>query len=402
MNTLCLFIFILYSITLIFGDKWIFISPTGPQLSPRYLHTAVISSENNVFIFGGRDSNFNVFNDVGIFDPQINIWIPLNITGEVPSQRFGSSSVLSSNNRVLVFFGTNGTDCFNDVYQFDLQLNAWISIEVGGITPTPRFSSSNVVYNNLVIFFGGSSNSELLNSTLKFNLSSNSWETINLTGSTIPPSRRDSVSVPYLNNMIVFGGEGVTSLLNDLYSFNIDTEIWTQLFPTGTPPTPRTGMTAIISSSTLIIFGGTNFSLYFNDVCKYDIITNTWENVSSIPNAPPKMAYRSATFVILSSSLNSVILFGGFNGSVAVNRIDNYEISSFISQQTAQTPSLLVLILSVVLIGLFIFGILGILISLFCCRKVTAKKKGKSERKRKKLKEESEQSEKGQVELNTF
>ncbi len=71
--------------------------------------------------------------------------------------------------------------------------------------------------------------------------------------------------------MIVFGGQ-VPGLVNDVWVLSdangIGTQTWTQILPSGTPPSARTSNTVVFDpgSNRMTIFGGSDSGGFLNDV----------------------------------------------------------------------------------------------------------------------------------------
>jgi N-acetylneuraminic acid mutarotase len=158
-----------------------------------------------------------------------------------------------------------------------------------------------------------------------------------------PPSARwghTAIYVSTLNSMLIFGGYNGNDL-NDLWSYNISSNNWTQLTPSNSPPSPRDGHTAIYVSTlnSMFIFGGypTN-AILLNDLWSYDISSNSWNQLTP-SNSPSPRAYHSTIYV---STLNSMFIFGGDNDGVPVNdQFWSYDISSnsWIQLNASNPPS---------------------------------------------------------------
>ena len=106
-----------------------------------------------------------------------------------------------------------------------------------------------------------------------------------------PPARHFPSNVYSGNgNVIVFGGNSLSQgnnsgALNDLWTFNIDTQLWDTLPQNISKPLPRFGHTAIYipSQDRMIIFGGQGTTSLYNDTWEYSgISTLGISNVSSL------------------------------------------------------------------------------------------------------------------------
>jgi N-acetylneuraminic acid mutarotase len=88
---------------------------------------------------------------------------------------------------------------------------------------------------------------------------------------------------------------------------------WTRLSPAGTSPPPRAGdlMVCDTSSERLIVFGGGGPSTGLNDMWAYDPAANTWTELQPSGTVPPGRCDYAAAYDPVSQRL---ILFGGFDG----------------------------------------------------------------------------------------
>ena len=86
----------------------------------------------------------------------------------------------------------------------------------------------------------------------------------------------------YDDYMYIFGGEGKSSMLNDIYRLNLKGDIhqWEEIITGGLTPPPRASHTATIMGDSMYIFGGSDtHNDYFLDInlfqniqyhCNYD------------------------------------------------------------------------------------------------------------------------------------
>ena len=87
--------------------------------------------------------------------------------------------------------------------------------------------------------------------------------------------------IEYKASFYIFGGSGKDTILNDFFSFDLKTKSFTEIKPSDTFPTPRSGTKLSINSSNIYFFGGyTNKDGdYFSDIYKYDILTNSSKKI---------------------------------------------------------------------------------------------------------------------------
>ena len=120
------------------------------------------------------------------------------------------------------------------------------------------------------------------------------------------------------NSIIVFGGwDDGRSLFNDTFHLNTNTMEWTRPSITGTPPTGR-----FLSSYTQrryeegYLFGGydNNYN-YFNDLHAFNLTTNTWRKIA--PSGPLPPVRQSATMDVVRQ--HQLVVCGGSDGRGALS-----------------------------------------------------------------------------------
>ncbi len=219
-----------------------------------------------------------------------------------PDVRSESRMITDTLNHRIVLFGGNNRGlwgkCFNDVWSFDLNTGAWKFIDIVEPLPAPRHDASAVydALENRMILFGGWNGLtwsfyndvwalDLLGSDEQM-WGSEEWTQLMPSGT--PPSIRaatNAVIDPVNNRMVLFGGADGTYGFNDTWSLALDTYTWTQLHPLGTAPPARFGHATVYDpvEHRMIIFGGSNYGQPFlNDVWALDLTygSEAWQRLS--------------------------------------------------------------------------------------------------------------------------
>ena len=120
------------------------------------------------------------------------------------------------------------------------------------------------------------------NQLLSFDTSSQEWTNPKSSGS-IPSSRCSYASTIVSHNVWLYGGEGVTAIIDELYELNMSSLIWTQI-QTGHPkPQWHAGTTLNgTSGSKLVLHGGYDAKCRaVNDTWILDIPSRTWRQYKS-------------------------------------------------------------------------------------------------------------------------
>jgi len=143
----------------------------------------------------------------------------------------------------------------------------------------------------------------------------NQWHEVTTHGERPTPRRRHQAVLYENTTMYLFGGRHDMTTLNDTYSLNLKTRIWTRLAvhvlgPTLPSPSPRTGHSAVCVNGFMYTFGGfemrhdevtggTVFAVH-NDVHSFDLCNHQWRRITP---ATPHPSAKSTTVRGLRSRL---------------------------------------------------------------------------------------------------
>jgi hypothetical protein len=97
--------------------------------------------------------------------------------------------------------------------------------------------------------------------------------------------------------VLVFGGTTEEFVgYDDLSTYNIETDVWaTNVAASGTTPAGRYGHTAVATTlNTMIVFGGRNGSILYNDVQILDMVEMEWLSNTTTGTPPSPRAYHTA------------------------------------------------------------------------------------------------------------
>ncbi|HVP35810.1 MAG TPA: kelch repeat-containing protein [Terriglobales bacterium] len=231
--------------------------------------------------------------------------------------------------------------------------------------PSAR-KGNTVIYDsehNQAVFFGGQGTDSYPNDLWKLNLSDLSWSLVPTSGD-IPLSRQGHTAIydPVNKRMLIFAGTNPNYVFNDLYSLDLNTNIWTQLSPGGILPSPRWNHTAIYNpaDSSMVIFGGRQLyqgleanggsdttSLnnagisntlmkgqvqlpWFNDLWKLDLKTLTWSQLTPLSELPAAREFHSATYVPVG---NSMVVYAGYADGLDYGDLWKYDFATNIWSQ---------------------------------------------------------------------
>ncbi|KAI1766289.1 hypothetical protein GGR53DRAFT_486909 [Hypoxylon sp. FL1150] len=208
--------------------QWSRALPAGPRPSGRYGHSLNIVG-SKIYIFGGQVEGY-FMNDLAAFDlnqlqmPN-NRWEILTensetggaLQGKVPPART-NHSMITYNDKMYLFGGTNGFQWFNDVWCYDPAVTKWTQLDCIGYIPVPREGHAASLVDDVMYVFGGRTEEGVdLGDLAAFRISSRRWYTFQNMGPS--PSPRSGHSMTTVGkSIVVVGGEpsSTTNQVNDL------------------------------------------------------------------------------------------------------------------------------------------------------------------------------------------
>ncbi|PFH56792.1 hypothetical protein XA68_15975 [Ophiocordyceps unilateralis] len=203
--------------------NWSLALPAGPRPAGRYGHSLNILG-SKIYIFGGQVEG-SFMNDLSAFDlnqlqKPSNRWeilVPGEASTKVPAPRTNHSMV-TYNDRMYLFGGTNGFQWFNDVWCYDPSGNSWTQLDCIGYIPAPREGHAAALVDDVMYVFGGrTEEGSDLGDLAAFRISSRRWYTFQNMGPS--PSPRSGHSMTTVGkSIVVLGGEpsAAASTINDL------------------------------------------------------------------------------------------------------------------------------------------------------------------------------------------
>ena len=133
-------------------------------------------------------------------------------------------------------------------------------------------------------------------------------------GVSLPQYRESHAAVWDIGNgrMLVFGGRDSPDYFNDLWAYYPSTDTWAELAPTGGPPAERATAIAIYVPATekMYVFGGLSAgaSSYYYDTWVLDCQTDTWSELSTTGTPPGSPSTHRAAFYRPTS--NEMVIVG--------------------------------------------------------------------------------------------
>lgn len=241
----------------------------------------------------------------------------------------------------------------SEVWAYNQTTNSW-RYATKGPFGMPQNEGALAVYdsaNDRIIYFGGLTGAnQRTNDVWQLKADSHGmYHATRLFPSGTPPSQRWMVAGCYdvtRQRLVLTSGQSASSIFNDTWalSLNLGSEAWTQLSPTGTPPTAawQSCFAYDAANKRLYMHGGAtdaSSTTFTSQLLYLDVSTTdcAWVNT----NVTGGLAVRGATMAFDAAN-QRLVVFGGFDGTVVNNTVRYTSTSTFGSwttQATANTPA---------------------------------------------------------------
>ncbi|MBM3784081.1 MAG: hypothetical protein FJW30_06950 [Acidobacteria bacterium] len=267
---------------------------------------------NQLFLFGGQD-NSNNRNDLWVYSVSRNEWRELTPPAPLPAPRFGHTLNYDPVRRRLILFGGEGAGFFSDIWAYDIAANQWRQLADHSAGPSRRYGHSGIydAVRNRVVISHGFTDRGRFDDTWAFDLATNRWSDLSPTGTR--PVRRCLHHAEYDRageQMLLFGGcaSGFGPCpLGDLWSLDLRTNRWTELRSTPSPSgRQHYGIAFDERRRKLILFGGSGARL-FNDTWEFDPATSRWTEQTIADPPAARLRVQGA----YAPQLETVFFFGG-------------------------------------------------------------------------------------------
>ncbi|EFC46368.1 predicted protein [Naegleria gruberi] len=180
---------------------------------------------------------------------------------------------------------------------------------------------------NSIVTFGGSNTTSYLNSIFVMNVNNQKdSKVINVSKTMAWPKVRHghTANIYKKDQMIVFGGKkdfgtAANSYLNDLWSFNVTTNEWEEIKSLNSAPRERCWHSSVIYKDRFLLVSGGFFTVdrsefYLNDLWSFDMETKLWTCL--IENNDSKsciVKQRNRSGMVLSQTQDAlIIMFGNY------------------------------------------------------------------------------------------
>ncbi|OMJ74749.1 hypothetical protein SteCoe_26261 [Stentor coeruleus] len=269
----------------------------------KFRNDGILEINRGKIVFGNFDdngtSNYNIYScDLELILCEIKTFQSFNkssIGSIVESTLIDDSLLILTSSKILLNFCL-----FSDTFILTPQTNFQLSTNCGHSS-----------YKNSIFIFGGISNKILDNSLTSIFISSNNSIISKILSKyqITPPLRLKSALVQIRDKLYLYGGQGLTSYLNDMLVYSPSLSKWSQVFYKGNSPSPRHSFAYSSIGDILIIWGGESESGYNNDLYIYNAVTNIWTEMLSLSIKKPNKRYGACMII----DLPYIYIGGGAN-----------------------------------------------------------------------------------------
>ncbi|MFX0075813.1 MAG: Kelch repeat-containing protein [Candidatus Hermodarchaeota archaeon] len=266
-------------------------------------------------------------------------------TTSLPTRGNPGMAYDSESDKVVIFGGWNATTTpYSSTWIFDYNSDKYTEKKP---SPAPiRRAEAGVVYDSqrdMIVIFGGResfTDTGDFNDSWTYDCNTDTWTEL---FPVIAPSPRRAVGMAYdseSDRIILFGGQSGVSVevfFNETWVGIPGSNTWQKMSPVLAPPARFSHSMAYDNESDrVILFGGYSGSSFFSDTWAYDYNTNSWEELinTTHPSA------RGAPAMVYDSESDRIVLFGGAGTSPTFDDtwVYDYNSNSWTQQNPPESP----------------------------------------------------------------
>lgn len=193
----------------------------------------------------------------------------------------------------------------------------WTQLQAGGDVPAPRGNPA-AVYDPIahrLVAFGGRVPGGELNDVWALDLGEMRWHNITPASGPAPTPRwsHNAVYDPAEHRMLVWSGRRGGMFYNDVWAFDLNTHVWTELAASTPAPNLRYGTAAVFDplAGELVNFAGFTDAGRFEDTWRFDPRSAAWRELG-VANNPGPRCLHSASY---DSRGHRMLVYGGQRGA---------------------------------------------------------------------------------------
>lgn len=254
--------------------EWKWEPIVGPYVTE---HVAVLK-EDYLLVYGGRDDNAYMDNDVWKLDLALKDWSRLPVVGEHPLERaYCTGDILESTGDMVIFGGLitalDPREYTNELWMLDCTTYKWSQPKVKGRLPNACYGHASCAAGGKIFYYGGRDGRQFFNDLSilcqpQLGIKVFTWTIIATAGL----AARTGHSLSYVpGKLLLFGGFTQARYVGSLEVFDIKAQKWwsedteTDLeYNVLNPPEQSSAHSSIATSHKLLVFGGrfSNFETY--------------------------------------------------------------------------------------------------------------------------------------------
>jgi len=282
--------------------------------APRLCHTAV-TYKDKMYVFGGHNTEADsqrfseVKNDLHTFDFLSRKWEKVSIN-HMPQKTEHSTVV--HDGKLYMYGGYSGHTFSNTMYMLNLSTSLHcVEVKHKGDIMSGRSAHVGAVYGDKYYIFGGWDGSIQNNDFFAFDFKKSTWNKIQAENAPHPRCSHTGAVSASRNTLYIFGGFGGKSrnYLADMWTFNFETQTWSEVTTRGDIPSPRSRMKMVEYNDKLYVFGGWDKVTHFDELFEFNIETSTWTKIDFGVNDD---TYKIGQFSV-SLHDNILYVFGGYS-----------------------------------------------------------------------------------------
>lgn len=257
-------------------ESWMALSTDGDLPAPRFNHAAAVIGSKMVVV--GGESGSGILSDTMILSLDKLTWCaavprsPSSLSSKIPACK--GHCLVAWGKMVLLVGGI--TDPLGDrvsVWSFNIETNCWSHVEAKGDIPAVRSGHSVTRAGSHLILFGGEdAKGKKLNDLYMFDLKTSTWLPLHYRGTGPSPRSYHVATIHDDKILLVFGGQSKSRILNDLFSFDFETIVWSRVKIRGHHPSPRAGCSGALCGTNWYIVGGGSKKKRYVETLVFDVV----------------------------------------------------------------------------------------------------------------------------------
>lgn len=300
------------------SDNWMVLSISGDRPTPRFNHAAAVIG-NKMIVVGG-ESGTGMLDDVQVLNFDSFTWTtassklylsPSSLPLKIPACK--GHRLVSWGKKALLVGGKTepGSDKIS-VWAFDTETECWSLMEAKGDIPVARTGHTLVRGSSVLILFGGEdAKRRKLHDLHMFDLKSLTWLPLHCTG-TGPSPRSNHVAALYDDKtLFIFGGTSKSRTLNDLYSLDFETMVWSRIKKRGFHPSPRAGCCGALCGTRWYIVGGGSRKKRHAETLIFDVLKLEWSLAIASPPSTITTNKGFSLELVQHKEKDFLVAFGG-------------------------------------------------------------------------------------------